>query len=337
MKKVLCFLCLFLFINNVNALDIYSENMVIYNLNENTVVNEKNKDEATSIASMTKIMTVLVAIENIEDINETIILTKDVFYGLKEANASVAGFKVGQKVTYKDLLYGAFLPSGADATNALALNISGSIDDFVKLMNNKAKELNLKNTNFINTTGLDDVNHYSTVDDVAIILKEALKNDIFKEIFTSKKYLTSDKTLTFSSTLDKSLSAYSISADYILGGKTGYTLDAGRCLASIAYDENEAIYYLLVTSKAPTEKNYYHLLDAKNIYEYHFDNYGYIELINEMDIIDTIKTKYAKEKTYDIKLDKSFRKYMIKDFDKSKLEVIYEVISLIKYDILDVR
>ena len=106
-------------------------------------------------------------------------------------------------------------------------------------------------------------------------------------------------------------------------------------MASIAYDENEDIYYLLVTSKAPTEKNYYHLLDAKNIYEYHFDNYGYIELINEMDIIDTIKTKYAKENTYDNKLDKSFRKYMIKDFDKSKLEVIYEGISLINYDILD--
>lgn len=336
MKKILYFI-IFLFcffVSNVKALevDIYSENMVLYNLNEDFVIAEKNKDEKTSIASMTKIMTVLVAIQNINDLNEKIVLTKDVFYGLKEANASVAGFSVGQTVTYKDLLYGAFLPSGADATNALAINLTGSIDNFVKLMNDEAKKLNLKNTNFSNTTGLDDENHYSSVNDVAITLKEALKNEIFKEIFIAEKYLTSDKSLTFSSTLDMSLSTYSISADYIIGGKTGYTFDAGRCLASLAYDKINDIYYLLVTSKAPTTTKYYHLLDAKNIYEHYFENYKYYDLIKQDDIITKIETKYAKEKTINILTQNTIQKYLKNDFDIDKLVINYVGKDIVNYN-----
>lgn len=320
--------------SNIKALeiDVYSENMVLYNLNEDTVIAEKNKDEKTAIASMTKIMTVLVAINNIDDVNEKIVLTSNVFEGLKEANASVAGFHVGQTVTYKDLLYGAFLPSGADATNALAINLTGSIENFVKLMNDEAERLNLKNTHFANTTGLDEENHYSTVNDVAIILKEALKNEAFKEIFAAEKYLISDKSLTFKSTLEATLSAYNINANYIIGGKTGYTLDAGRCLASIAYDENNDIYYLLVTSKAPINTNYYHLLDAKNVYEYYFNNYKYFNLIEKDDYITSIKTKYAKEKNVDILSPNTISKYLKNDFDIKQLEIKFEGEELIGYD-----
>lgn len=97
-----------------------------------------------------------------------------------------------QKVTYNDLLYGMFLASGADATRAISISISKSEEQFVELMNKKAQELNLKNTHFTNTVGLDDENHYSTLNDVAIILKGALKNKKFKEIFTTDSYTFSD-------------------------------------------------------------------------------------------------------------------------------------------------
>lgn len=334
MKKVVFILISFFMFINVSAMDVdtYSKNAVLYNLNDDSVVAEEAKDEIVSIASMTKIMTTLVALENIDDINEKVTLTSEVFKGLKEANASVAGFKVGEKVTYKDLLYGAFLPSGADATNALAINITGSIDKFVDLMNQKAKELNLANTHFSNTTGLDEEDHYSTVNDVAIILKTALKNETFKEIFLTDKYLTSDKLLTFTSTLKKSLSAYKISANYILGGKTGYTLDAGRCLASMAYDEANDIYYLLVTANAPTTTGYYHLLDAKNIYEYYFDNYKYFDLIKEGQNITTIKTKYAKEKNLNVVSNQNIKKYLKNDFDISKLEIKYDGVDTVNFN-----
>lgn len=334
MKKILLIFITFLTFINVSAkeIDTYSKNIVLYNLNDDTVIYEKNKDDKTSIASMTKIMTVLVAIENIEDLNEKVTLTKEVFKGLIEANASVAGFKVGDVVTYEDLLYGAFLPSGADATNALAINLVGDIDKFVNLMNEKAKELNLKNTHFANTTGLDDELHYSTVNDVAIILKNALKNDTFKEIFMKEKYLTSNKLLTFTSTLTKSLKTYNIDAPYIIGGKTGYTLDAGRCLASIAHDVDNDIYYLLVTANAKTTTNYYHLLDAKNIYEYYIDNYKYFDLIKEGDIITSINTKYAKEKEVAIISTQTIKKYLKNDFNKDKLEIKYDGVDTINYN-----
>lgn len=333
MKKIFVIFVLFIFSSNVYAVDTYSDNMVLYNLNDNIIVDELNKDEKVSIASMTKIMTTLVAIENIDNLDEKIKLTYDVFEGLKEENASVAGFFVGEVVTYRDLLYGALLPSGADATRALAINIAGSEYNFVKLMNNKAKELNLMNTHFVNTTGLDEDNHYSTVNDVALLLMTAYKNETFKEIFLTKKYVTSDNKITMSSTLNRTLNAYNISADYIIGGKTGYTTDAGRCLASIAYDDKNDLYYLLVTAKAPITTSYYHLLDAKNIYDYYINNYGYQNLVEVDDIVVTLKTKYAKEKTIDIKANKNVFKYLDNDFNKDKITLEYEGVNEVKYNI----
>lgn len=333
MKKVLFFFICFIFMTtNTKAINIYSNNMVLYNLKENIIVDELNKEEKISIASMTKIMTTLVALENIDNLNEKVKLTSDVFEGLEEANASVAGFKLNQVVSYKDLLYGTFLPSGADAANALALNLFGSITNFVKKMNEKAMELGLSNTHFVNVTGLDEYNHYSTVNDVAVMLNEALKNETFKEIFTSNSYTTSDKLLTFYSTLVTTLNSYGIRANYIVGGKTGYTLDAGRCLASIAYDSSSDIYYLLVTAKAPTTTNYYHLLDAKNIYEYYFENYGYQKVIAKDELLVELEGKYTKEKKIEIKSSLDTLEYLSNDFDKSKVELVYSGPSVIKYN-----
>ena len=144
-------------------LDITSSNAVMYNLNDNEIIYEKNKDEEVSIASLTKIMTCIVALENIDNLDEKIVLTNKDFEGLIEQNAAQAGFRVGEEVTYKDLLYGLMLPSGADAAQALARNIAGSNEEYVELMNKKVKELKLKHTHFVNTTGLDIDNHYSSV------------------------------------------------------------------------------------------------------------------------------------------------------------------------------
>lgn len=214
-----------MFLPNVRALevDINSKNMVLYNLTEDVLMAEKNKDERVNIASMTKIMTTLVAIEHIDNLDEKVVLNYQVFEGLVEANASVAGFKLGQTVTYRDLLYGTLLPSGADATKALALNLAGSESKFVSWMNKKAKDLGLKDTHFVNTSGLDVDGHYSTVNEVATMLKEAIKNETFNEIFKSKSYITSDNSLTMYSTFRGYVNRYGLSADYVVGAKTGYT------------------------------------------------------------------------------------------------------------------
>ena len=177
MKKIILFLCIFLFsFMNVKALsfDISSKNAILYNLDEDTILYEKNSEEEVPIASLTKIMTSIIAIENITNIDEEITLTYDDFKGLIEADASVAGFYVGENVTYRDLLYALLLPSGADAAQALTRLVGEGRDNFVQMMNDKAKELGLEHTNFVNETGLDADNHYSTVKDVATIFKYAI-------------------------------------------------------------------------------------------------------------------------------------------------------------------
>ena len=268
-------LCILLPIN-IYALDfdIYSKNVILYNTKENKVVYEKNSKEKISIASLTKITTGIVAIENIKDLDEKVTITNDDFKGLYEANAALAGFRVGEEVTYRDLLYGLMLPSGAEAARALERNVAGSEEAFIKLMNNKAKELKLENTHYANPTGLDDPNHYSTANDVLTVFKYALSNKDFKEIVTAKKYTTSDKSITFRSTLSK-LSG--LDMDYVLGGKTGTTEDAGLCLATLAnYDDTD---FILVTAKAEYSRTSpRNFLDQKEIYEYVRDNYDYMEV-----------------------------------------------------------
>jgi len=329
MKKIILSIVLFfVFSSTLLAIEIDSSNMIIYNMNEDIIVGEKNKDEKISIASMTKIMTTIVAIENIKDYEKQITIPKEALKGLYEANASVVGFKVGQVVTYNDLLYGSLLASGADATNTLAISISGSVAKYVELMNKKAIELGLKNTHFINTTGLDDINHYSTVYDVSLMLKYALKNDKFKEIFTTEKYLTKDKKVTINSTMFKTLDKFDNSIDYIKGGKTGFTYDAGRCLASISYDDKNNINYLLVTAGANKNSYFSHVKDAKTIYEYYFNNYSYKNILEDKDYI-IVDTLYTKEDNYKINL-KPVNVYMKND-KKYNVEVKYDGIEPISY------
>lgn len=219
MKKIILFFLLLLFPFAINAFEIKSESAILYNLNENKVIYELYPDKKVSIASMTKIMTAIVALENIDSLDEEVVMTSDMFKTLKEQNASVAGFYIGEKVTYRDLLYGLMLPSGADAAQALAIKTSGGVDNFVNKMNQKAKALGLKNTNFANPTGLDDPKNYSTTRDVAIILKYALNNEDFKEVFNADKYITSNKKHTFVATRNK----YNFDASFITGSKTGFT------------------------------------------------------------------------------------------------------------------
>lgn len=285
---------------------------ILYNLDEDSILFENASEEEIPIASLTKIMTTLVAIEHIPSLEDTVVLTPNVFYGLREANASVAEFKIGQKVTYLDLLYGAMLPSGADATRALAISLAGSEEDFVTWMNLKAEELGLIHTHYVNTSGLDILNHYSTVKDVATVLKYALQNDTFKTIFTTKEYTTSDGTLHFKSTLLKMQEKYHIDISHIQGAKTGFTNKAGSCLASIASNHN--VNYLLVTAGIDhTIKQPLHILDAMNTYQYYFEHYEYYPIIKEGDVLTTLQIGNKKTSTLPVTAQQSIYEFLKKD------------------------
>ena len=219
------FLC-FLLIDVIYAdsLDLVSEKYILYNLTENKVMMEKDSNVKTDIASLTKIMTIIVSIENITDFDEKVEITGEMLDPI-EWDVSVAGFRRGEELTYNDLLYGAMLPSGADATNALAISTAGSFDEFIALMNKKVSDLGLKNTKFSNVVGLYDEDNYSSAYDMAQILIYSLKNPKFKEVFETKTYVASN-----GKELKATLNHYGKDVDVslITGSKTGYIEKAGR-------------------------------------------------------------------------------------------------------------
>lgn len=328
MKKLFFFFLLVCYQVSVFAIPkVESPYIYFYHLDRGEVLYEQDSKEEIAVASLTKIMTSLVALDLITDLDAEVILTSKDFKGLKEANASVAGFFVGEKVTYRDLLYGLLLPSGADAALALANHLVGSEDAFVDKMNEKAKNLNLEHTHFINTTGLDSDGHYSSVEDIAIILKEALKNQEFEKIFTTKKYVTSNSRHTFKSTLSKTATTYKLDVSYILGSKAGYTYDAGLCLASIAKHNGET--YLLVTANADYKAHKpYHIMDADKLYKFFFENYEYKTLLEKGQKLKTIVD--ANESEHDFFSDKEIIRYLPKN---SVINYQYNGLELIDYDI----
>ncbi len=323
----------FFFVPSIFALefDLYSKNAILYNLDEQKILYEKEADEQIAIASLTKIMTAIVAVEKIDDLDNFVNITSEDLKGLEEANASTAGFFIGETVTYKDLLYGLLLPSGADAAQALTRVVAGSKEKFVNLMNEKAKELNLKNTHFANETGLDEQNHYSTLKEVGIMFQYALQNETLKTILTTSHYTMSDHKLSVKSTILKNMEKYKLDMDYLNGGKTGTTENAGLCLASIA--KYNGTNYMLITARAKNDKTApYSFYDTKTIYEYFMNHFENKTIIEKEDIILSLKTQYAKEEQIQWKAKETIEKYVPKEYQKQDLEIQYDGIQNIKYN-----
>ncbi|MBR6514880.1 MAG: D-alanyl-D-alanine carboxypeptidase [Clostridia bacterium] len=234
----------------------------------------KNPHQQMPIASLTKIMTAYVALEKTVELDREFTFTEDIIEAMKRANASVAGFKPGERVSLRDMLYGVMLPSGGDAALGVAMHISGGEKEFVALMNHYADLLGMKSTRFSDATGLDDVNNYSTASDMALLFSKALKNDMFLEIITTDSYLTAateqhKNGILLKSTLTEPMKEYSLDTK-ILGGKTGYTTGAGLCLAS--YAEVDGHRYVLITLGAGDGEKYpsYHFEDAAVLYDKYY-------------------------------------------------------------------
>ena len=325
-KILLAFILLFDIVF-ASELKLTSERYILYNMNDNEVLMEKDADKEVSIASLTKIMTVIVAIENIDNFDNKITITKKMIDDI-ESDVSIAGFKVGDKLTYDDLLYGAMLPSGADAVNALAISISGNKKDFVELMNKKVEELGLKHTHFANVVGLYDKNNYSSAYDMSQILIYALKNPKFKSVFETKKYTYSNG-LKAESTLNYYSNKTNNNTSFITGSKTGYIKKAGYCLVSTSTLND--VNYLLVTLNAFSTDRSSHIKDHINTYKYYSNNYGYKKLVDYDTDIITLNTLYTKEKEVNITANTVKEKYMKNDFDYNDLGYKYNGVKEVSY------
>lgn len=250
---------------------LYSASALLIDLQSRKILFEKESDKKIYPASLTKIMTAIAAIETIGDLQQTVTLQPDKFDSLYEEGASMAGFSPGEEVSAIDLIYGALLPSGAECSIGLADYAAGSESSFIEIMNQKASDYGMTGTHFSNTTGLHDVNHYTTVKDMAILLEHALKNENFRTVFTSFMHSVPATNLhpegiTFYSTLSPYVDSGEISGGEIEGGKTGFTDEAGLCLASLAKVNGRE--YVLVTAGAEGshETDPFHVEDARFVY-----------------------------------------------------------------------
>ena len=169
--------------------DVNADYAVVFDLDQGTILGEKNSSVTMNPASMTKVMTLLVAVENLPDLEKKITITQDIVDYVKARGASNCGFVAGEQVRVKDLLYGVILPSGADAVLALAKEIAGSEAGFVALMNKKAQDLGLSSDcKFQNATGLYHSTHHMNVKDIGEIMAAAMRNSIAREVLSTENY-----------------------------------------------------------------------------------------------------------------------------------------------------
>lgn len=241
-----------------NIGNLKSENAYVYNLTDEKVEVDINSKEKVAPASLIKIMTVITSLESIDDLSEIAPVDTDSYLEMVEENASMAGFYGNEQTTYLDLLYGTMLASGGECANSLAINISGSNEEFTKKINEKAKEIGMENTFYKNSEGLDEKGQYSTAEDISKSIEYGLKNKDFKSIFTTEKYI-STKTLDhpegveIESTVLGKLDDYEEKDFKIIGGKSGTTDEAGNCWATLAEKNNKE--YIVVVMGSPSDND----------------------------------------------------------------------------------
>jgi D-alanyl-D-alanine carboxypeptidase (penicillin-binding protein 5/6) len=249
--------------------DVTAGYSVLLDCDTNTIYSGKNYSKKAYPASLTKLMTIIVTLENCDDLSDTYTFTESDLKGLEDEHASVAGFVAGETVTVEDLLYGAMLPSGADATIGLANYVAGSETAFVELMNEKVEQLGLTGTHFVNASGLHNKNHYTTAQDMALIVESAIKDEKigeeFLKILGAETYTTTaddenPEGIELTSLFFSRYEGYYIDRDgdgeqdaEIVGGKTGFTDESQYSLASIYKIDNS--YYVCITMKSDSDSS----------------------------------------------------------------------------------
>ena len=236
-----------------------------------TEIYRKGERQRISIASLTKIMTAICIIENVDDFEEITTVPQSIFFEIEQNNLATAGLIPGEEINYWDLLHGIMLPSGSDAVMTAALSLCGDEESFVDLMNEKATQLGMADTHFTNPTGLDEANHYSTVRDMMILLEYALKNKSFYQLFTSLNYQGQTTNLHpegnyFTNSMISRGESLELSNGRIIGGKTGYTSKAGLCLASLAEIDGKEYLLIIAGCKGNDESKQFNVVESRQLY-----------------------------------------------------------------------
>ena len=299
------------------------------------ILYQMNPDEQRYPASTTKIMTALIVLETVENLDELVTIMDEDFIGV-EADTSKAGFKVGEQVSVLDLLYGLMLPSGNEAANTLARHVGGSIEGFVELMNKRAQELGCENTHFNNPNGLHDDEHYTTARDLYKIAKQAMQDETFQTIVsTAQKTLKSTEG---NAGRSKPLKVYTTNMliysrqkpefyTYAKGIKTGYTSLAGYCLVAAAERKGSTLISVMMGCEKPAgAEQPLTFSQTKDLFEWGFTNFKNMTLIEKGKIIKQIEVRLSTE---DDKLvlvaEDDLNGTVPSDIDLEELNLTYDV------------
>lgn len=321
MKKICLFFILFLIPLGVRAEDLNlaenAKSAILIEASTGEILYQKNQNERFAPASMTKIMSLILIMENIENgnlkWNDIVVVSKNA----SSMGGSQIFLETNEMMTVEDLVKGICIASGNDATVAMAEKIAGTEAAFVKLMNDKARELGLKNTNFVNATGLDADNHYSSSYDMAMMARELVKHEKILE-FTSiyEDYLRKDSENSFwLVNTNKLVRFYS----YIDGLKTGYTGDAGYCLTATGMKKNMR----LISVVMGEENTDMRTTDTLAMLDYGFNMYSIDNVINKENKLGKIKVNLGNTEEVDIISVEDVN--ILNNTQQEKREINYEI------------
>lgn len=286
-------------------IDFEAEIVYMENLDQNSVIFNKNSTKQVPMASLTKITTAMVVLDNCKNLDEEVTASEAAIKALRGTNSSTAGTQAGEVLTVRELLNLLLIRSANETALILAEHVGGDVETFVGMMNDFAESLGCKNTHYVNPHGLDANGHYSTAEDIALIIKYALQNDTFREIVGTAEYIMpatnkrkETKYLNTNNLLLKNSSYY---YEPCKGIKTGSTNNAGYCLAS--YATKNGYTYLCVIMNAPnkplTEESTYNInysfRETKIAYEWVFSNIKLKTITSTTDVVDVVDVALAKK------------------------------------------
>lgn len=277
-----------------DGVEIQSKSAILYSLDTNDVMYSKNADEQRYPASLTKLMTAVITVENCDDIDKKITINSDDFAEISGSGATVANLKDGEEITIRDLLNLLLISSSADAADSLAAYIGGSVDNFVKMMNEKAASLKMNNTHFMNAHGLHDDNHYTTANDMLKLAVYVTKMPVIMEICARSSYKTEatnksdSRNVTTTNMLQDASTAYYYK--YARGMKTGFTTPAGRCLISTASYKGYNYLCVILGGDDSVRSEY---SDTKALYRWAFLNFEFRKIADVNDVIDEINVELS--------------------------------------------
>ena len=320
----------FTFAVELKDLNLTAKEVGVYELKNLNPVYEKDARKQVPVASLTKIMTAIVCLENV-DMNEKVIVNLPEVKKYYDEEYSVAGLKDKQEISYYDLVETMLLPSGADSGACIALNVFHDYDKFIQAMNDKARELGMNNTSFSNVIGMDDKNNYSTVEDMAIMMKYAMENEYIKYGITQYAHTIKDGTKTVHNALFQLADIYNIDVSNITGGKTGFTGDAGYCLLSYSLTTPEPLICIVLGSEVKPG-TLYHLSETETIFETINDTYSQKDLVSEGDVIVTLPAIKSTKDVINIQAIEPIQTIMQNDesVDKEEVEIKYEGINTLR-------